>query len=621
MSCSRPTSAPPSCGARESSRSVSERKVSRRSFLGGAAAGAAAFNVITAPGLAAQRRAAAGSQQTGVAVLGGGVGGLTAAHELAERGFKVTVFEPKALGGKARSIPVPGTGTGGRKDLPGEHGFRFFPGFYKNVPDTMRRIPVPGNADGAFDNLVNASQEMFVLDSGQTWMLPSFDASGLSEGIETIVSAVGLGLQVPANEVEYFLRKMLVFQTSCDARRLGEWEQTAWWDYVNAGKFSAEYQKVFGNGLTKDLVAAQGKVASTYTIGLMGLAFIYSLLAESSADIQRQSGYGNADRLLNAPTNEAWIDPWVAHLRSLGVQFVEGYGASALQMAGDDVAGVTLTNAAGQSLTVSADHYVAAMPVEKARALFDAPVRQAAPELAKLDQLSYDYMNGIQFFLDQKLDRPVKGHVAYMDSPWSLTSIEQGLFWNRDLPSSYGNGKLADILSVDISDFNTPGILYGKSAVDCSKSEIFNEVWAQLKRALNADNNTELSDAMLIDWALDPAVSFPAGQPATSSEPLLINTAGSLGDRPEAATSISNLFLAADYVRNDINLATMEGANEAGRQAANAILSRSGSSAAPASLGTLWEPSEWDAAKRTDAARYAAGQPNLLDIIPAGLPL
>ena len=37
-------------------------------------------------------------QQT-VAVLGGGVGGLSAAHELAERGFKVHVYERKAVMG------------------------------------------------------------------------------------------------------------------------------------------------------------------------------------------------------------------------------------------------------------------------------------------------------------------------------------------------------------------------------------------------------------------------------------------------------------------------------------------------------------------------------------------
>ena len=77
-----------------------------------------------------------------VAVFGGGVAGLSAAHELAERGFRVRVYERKlVLGGKARSIPVPHSGTGGRLPLPGEHGFRFFPGFYKHLTDTMRRIP------------------------------------------------------------------------------------------------------------------------------------------------------------------------------------------------------------------------------------------------------------------------------------------------------------------------------------------------------------------------------------------------------------------------------------------------------------------------------------------------
>ena len=81
-----------------------------------------------------------------VAILGGGVGGLSAAHELIERGFAVSVFERNGVfGGKAQKRYVPNSGTGGRTDLPGEHGFRFFPAFYKHLPDTLMRIPFPSN--------------------------------------------------------------------------------------------------------------------------------------------------------------------------------------------------------------------------------------------------------------------------------------------------------------------------------------------------------------------------------------------------------------------------------------------------------------------------------------------
>src|ERR671924_980697 len=103
---------------------------------------------------------------TRVAILGGGVAGLTAAHELAERGFEVVVLESRDIpGGKARSLPVPGSGTGGREALPAEHGFRFFPGSYQHLPDTMRRIP--DGAGTVFDNLTGATRILFAQAGGR----------------------------------------------------------------------------------------------------------------------------------------------------------------------------------------------------------------------------------------------------------------------------------------------------------------------------------------------------------------------------------------------------------------------------------------------------------------------
>jgi uncharacterized protein with NAD-binding domain and iron-sulfur cluster len=197
----------------------------RRRFLAGVggAAGAAA-SVSLWP--AASANAATGKR---VAVLGGGVSGLSAAHELAERGYAVTVYEYyDILGGKARSMPVPGTGSGGRKPLPGEHGFRFFPGFYRNLPDTMRRIPFPGNANGVHGNLRGATEELFARSSGRPDLhfplrrLTTPPAPGditPSWIRDQILSALDLGTRLPAHEAAYFADRLLVHLTSCDARR------------------------------------------------------------------------------------------------------------------------------------------------------------------------------------------------------------------------------------------------------------------------------------------------------------------------------------------------------------------------------------------------------------------
>src|SRR3546814_6602529 len=122
----------------------------------------------------------------------------------------------------------------------------------------------------------------------------------------------------------------------------------------------------------------------------MALAFITSVLSQSNPLVASQSGYGAADRLLDAPTNEAWIDPWVAHLRSLGVEVVEGYAATQLHVGAGRIAGATLTGGLGEQVVVRADHYVAAMPVEKARVLFDAPrSEEHTSELQSLMRISY----------------------------------------------------------------------------------------------------------------------------------------------------------------------------------------------------------------------------------------
>ena len=218
-------------------------------------------------------------------------------------------------------------------------------------------------------------------------------------------------------------------------------------------------------------------------------------------------------------------------------------------------------------------------------------------------------MNGLQFYLEH--DVPVvNGHTIYIDSPWALTSVSQRQFWRNDQLQKYGDGRLGGILSVDISDWNAAGILYGKPAMQCTAAEIKNEVWAQIKGHLNVDGAQQLEDGNLLNWFLDPDIEFPNPSQVTNLEPLLINTAGSLTYRPEARTEISNLFLASDYVHTYSDLACMEGANEAARRATNAILDREGSSAARAAVWPLEEPGFFAPMREYDRLRFRLGLPH-----------
>ncbi|WP_278260657.1 FAD-dependent oxidoreductase [Nocardia sp. AG03] len=536
-----------------------------------------------------------------VAVLGGGVAGLTAAHELAERGFEVTVYEARAFGGKARSIPVPGTGRDGRPDLPGEHGFRFFPGFYQNLPDTMRRIPVEGNADGVWSNLISVPEARFSRRDADDILLALPDgitAPTTPEAIrETLAGTITTMSKMPPAEAAYFANRLLVFNSSCEARRFGQWEHTSWQAFVRGHERSHEFRALVSRSLTSIMVAAKEDLASTRTIGGMGEQFLGNPLGLGND--------GGLDRVLNNTTNAAWIDPWVRHLRGLGVRFELGARVAELTMRDRRVSGARIDD----GRTVEADYFVVALPVEQARKLWSAQVLAAAPELEATERLFVDWMNGLQIYFRTPLHIS-RGHTAFVDSPWSLTSISQNQLWTHKL-KTFGDGTVADCLSIDISDWHTPGILYGKPAEECTHDEIYREVWAQLSEHLN-DREQLLRPADVHSWFLDPGITWQGSRNA-NADPLLINTAGSWDARPDPHGSIENLFLAGDYVRTDVDLATMEGANESARAAVNALLDVAGSPAPRCTTYRLRRTPELEPLRVIDADRYARGLPNLFD--------
>lgn len=557
-----------------------------------------------------------------VIILGGGVAGLSAAHELLKRDYKVSVYEHKNIpGGKARSLPVPGSGTDGRKNLPGEHGFRFFPRFYKHLPATLQEIPTEGGKT-VYDNLVDTTRILVArFDEAPILMTSRFPRS-LSD-LKVIFNDIfksDYGLK--PGESEFFAEKLWQLMTSCKERRLAEYEKIGWWDYIEADSKSDAYKTLLAEGLTRTLVAAQPKYASTRTGGDILLQLMFDMMSPGAS----------TDRVLNAPTNDAWIDPWLKYLNkeyNSAFEYHLNYDldsikcdASAKQIESVNVRKVlrsengTITGH-GDIETITGDSYICALPVEVMAKKLNEDMLKADSTLASIKQLAPDvaWMNGMQFYLKKNI--PIDhGHSIYVDTPWALTSISQIQFWNGFPIEQYGNGEVKGILSVDISDWFQNGIVEHdsklKQAHECTREEIMQDVWAQLKKSLNVQGKVVLEDSDLVTWFIDPDIVTPdSDRPSENSnlEPLLVNKINTWHLRPEAHTRIKNLYLAADYIQTNTDLATMEGANEAARRAVNSILENDESGASYCKIWDLHEPDILGFWRWMDKKRFEKGMP------------
>lgn len=547
--------------------------------------------------------------QKKIVILGGGVAGMSAAHELAERGFQVEVYERQAdyVGGKARSVNVPDTNLQhADKFLPGEHGFRFFPGFYKHVTDTMKRIPYiwkngEKNKQGVYSNLTKTTR-ILITRYGKPFIrsISSFPKS--LKDIKLLIHDFHQGAAIGLTEAEehFFATRIWQLCTSSYTRRNDDYEKLGWWEYMKAERFSETYQSLLVKGLTRTLVAANAHTASTKTGGNIFLQLIFNM---ASPEVR-------TDRVLNGPTNDQWLSPWLSYLTSLGVKFFHHHHVERLEVKKGKISGVAIRNNTGELIQATADYYLLAVPVERAAPLMNADILKLDPTLSSITTLSssVSWMSGIQYYLNEDV-KVNHGHVIYSDSEWALTSISQIQFWKDfDLSARY-NGKVKGILSVDISDWQTTQF-DGKLAEQCEPEEVKQKVWMQLKKSLNVEGNVILRDEMIEHWYLDRDIRWmPQETLDKNKEPLLVNTINSWSLRPESFTAIPNLFLASDYVRTFTDLATMEGANEAARRAVNGIIRDSGE---PVSLCKIWplkEPLVLAPLRWLDYQRWKKGLP------------
>jgi len=157
----------------------------------------------------------------------------------------------------------------------------------------------------------------------------------------------------------FFATRMFDFITSCDERRLGQWEGVPWWEYVDADNHSQAYQDLLARGLTRSLVAMRAEVASTRTIAtiLWQMMFLHRRCRWRGRRPRPQCAH---DGCLAGAVVPVPARPW-RHL-------LDGQQRRGITLGGGQVQSVQVLQG-GAPVDVFADYFVFAVPQEVMAAL------------------------------------------------------------------------------------------------------------------------------------------------------------------------------------------------------------------------------------------------------------
>lgn len=505
-----------------------------------------------------------------IAIFGAGIAGLSVAHELSKfSNYKINLYEKKdQIGGLARS----------NRDLDGcatEYCWRVYFGFYQNLLKILKEIPlIENNKKSVLNNLavythINISDSQ---TSFKDWLIA--------------------------------LYKVFYGFTSCNAR-LDKLDNVTWWQALGASKTSSLFREI-ATWLGMDRY--KGSFKSVVKVG-MELHMLNTILSK-----------GYKDFVTTKPTSEAWFDHWKKDLNNKKVRLNLKYQLQSLQIKDNQVYSARVMNIKSKKITsIVADEYILSLPIEALANLVEQTPQLKVGDLKNAQKLKiacYQMQLSFQLYFDRKISLGIykksdNNSFLLVDSPWDLIVLSYD--------QVYSNTKLSNKLkgvkggwSVAACTTYTPGIVYGKPMNECSYEEITTELWAQLTnskklRKIIKENNTfELSKDRVIKWTpMWPTYSTDQKGKLTTTEPKFTNNAGSYALRPSYKTPFSNLYLASAYVKETIDVFSMEAAAYAGKSVAKAIEPR----ATP--VFTKNRPALFSPFRKIDSVLYKYNFPNL----------
>lgn len=473
-----------------------------------------------------------------VAIFGGGIGGLSTAHYLSKLGYVVDVYETKdALGGLARS----------ERDSDGcatEYCWRVYFSFYDNFLQVLSEIPTHIEDKDGDKNKQGCAKDQLVVYEHANLMTP-LSLKDKILGYYNILSGV----------------------TACD-ERLDSMDDLSWWNALGSTSSSNLFRTI-GPWLGMD--RRMGSYRSVIKVGIEQ-QIIPSYLSAYNLGTNYQ------DYVTSKPTSEAIFIPWRRHLESSKVRFHFGEAGtlSSLRSIDGEIRYATLANGA----KIEADYFVLSIPVEVLeRVIINSPsidgdrIRLGA--ISKLKDTCLHTQLSLQLYFNRPISLGGKNAFLLVESQWDLIilSYDQA-YIDTELCTSLPEAKGG--WSVAATTAYIPG-LNGKTLLECNEEEIKSEIWSQLvsnkylQTLIEENNGFNLNSSLVVKWSpLWPTFFSDEGK-LTTTEPKFTNNAGSYKLRPSLKTYIPNLFIATAYIKETIDIFSMEAACIAGKRVAHAI--------------------------------------------------
>ncbi len=492
-----------------------------------------------------------------IVIFGAGIAGLSAAHELAQLGYSVSVYEATDQpGGFFRSSRL------SQNNMPTEYSWHGMGPWYHNTFDLMQHIPF--NEKGSIYDLALSRP----LDFG---IFPDTDKAQFYVGLKSIPEMFRMSTW------EFIKWSYLMLKTWTSNNR-----SKIKYDKINAAqawkpllkdKAYKAWRSCFGPWFGSDWPKVSLQTTGEFFKKQLTSKPPHPHKADQDGPAWTQDA-GIGWLLLKGPSSEYWFNPWVKYLKEKGVKFFWEKALTKLEFDG-----ATIIAAFCGGKNIQGEIYILALnPFITADILSENPALEEQEELKLFKPLIQGGPHtqvSFRLAFSEKIKFPrVRTAIVVSDSEFNLTLFAEEQVWDKEVDLGQNIRSLWTGTSCISS---VPGRIYHKPVNTCTKEEFIEEVKAQIFScgALNdlikeANNGRGLKEFPLIkievwrEWEFSSAGIKPL-------QPKWVNTTNTQAYLPTQKTPVSNLFLAGAHTKTQAQVWSIEGAVESGRRAAKSI--------------------------------------------------